>query len=105
MNAAVMLCESSIRWGEQMPNESRMEERAYKSLWHLIGVAIGIYEFRNHKSTMAKVIAVGLIAFHADAAISDALDTPPLSRRILEYVRPEEEHVLPTNNRRAKNKS
>jgi len=103
MNAVVTLCKSSSRWGEQMPNESRIEERAYKSLWHLIGVAIGIYEFRNHKSTMAKVIAVGLIAFHADAAISDALDTPPLSRRILEYVRPEE-HDLPPNTRRTTRK-
>jgi len=91
MNAVVTLCKSSSRWGEQMPNESRIEERAYKSLWHLIGVAIGIYEFRNHKSTMAKVIAAGLIAFHADAAISDALDSPPLSRRILEYVRPDDQ--------------
>jgi hypothetical protein len=86
-----------------MPNESRIEERAYKSLWHLIGFAIGIYEFRNHKSTTAKVIAAGLIAFHADAAISDALDTQPLSRRILEYIRPEE-HDLPPNNRRTKSK-
>jgi hypothetical protein len=55
------------------------------SLWHVALMAIGIYEFRTHRSKLAKVLAAGMIAFHADAAISDALDTPKcLSRYLLE---------------------
>ena len=60
-------------------------ERTYMSLWHVALMAIGIYEFSTHKSKLAKVLAAGMIAFHADAAISDALDTPKcLSRYLLE---------------------
>lgn len=66
----------------------RVEERVYKSLWHVLIAGVGIYELRNHKTKTSKVLACGLIAFHVDAAIADALDIPPLSRRILDYVRP-----------------
>lgn len=60
-------------------------ERTYMSLWHVALMAVGVFEYRNHKSKLAKVLAIGMIAFHADAAISDALDTPKcLSRYILE---------------------
>lgn len=66
----------------------RVEERIYKSLWHVLIAGVGIYELRNHKTKTSKVLACGLIAFHVDAAVADALDIPPLSRRILDYVRP-----------------
>src|SRR5271169_2321571 len=69
----------------------RVEERVYKSLWHVLIAAVGVYEFRHHKSLASKVLSAGLIAFHVDAAIADALDVPPLSRRILETVRPDED--------------
>ena len=59
-------------------------ERIYKSLWHVALFCIGLYEYRSHKTKLAKGLAVGMMAFHADAAISDALDTKCLSRRILE---------------------
>ena len=59
-------------------------ERVYKSLWHVALMCIGIYEFRTHKTTAAKVLATGMIAFHADAAFADALNTKCFSRRILE---------------------
>ena len=68
----------------------RIEERLYKSLWHLFAVAAGVYELRHHKSRLSKLLACGMIAFHVDAAISDALDTPPLSRVILDLVRPDD---------------
>lgn len=61
-------------------------ERVYKSLWHVALMCVGIYEYRNHKTKVAKVLAAGMIAFHADAAVADALDQKPLSRRILEGV-------------------
>lgn len=83
----------------------RMEERIYKSLWHVMIAGVGIYELRHHKSTISKVLATGLIAFHVDAAIADALDVPPLARRILDSVRPEVKHEKPANNRRAKSQS
>jgi len=68
----------------------RIEERFYKSLWHLFIAGVGVYELRIHKTKAAKVLAYGLIAFHIDAAIADALDTPPMSRRILDLVRPDD---------------
>jgi hypothetical protein len=83
----------------------RVEERVYKSLWHVMIAGVGIYELRHHKSTVSKVLATGLIAFHVDAAIADALDLPPLSRRILDLVRPEPKNEKRPNNRRAKSQS
>lgn len=94
MSTTLTLCKPSIRRSVEMPkrqNGDRVEERIYKSLWHVLIAAVGIYELRNHKSKTAKVLACGLIAFHVDAAISDALDAAPLSRRILDWVRPDED--------------
>jgi hypothetical protein len=71
--------------------EARMEERVYQSLWHLLIAGVGVYEIRNHKTRFSKVLACGLIAFHADGAVADMLDTAPLSRRILDWVVPPHE--------------
>lgn len=80
----------------------RVEERVYKSLWHVLIAAVGVYELRNHKTRVSKFLACGLIAFHADAAIADALDVPPLSRRILDVVRPcPDDRDIPAKNRPA----
>ena len=59
-------------------------ERIYKSAWHLLIAAVGVYELRNHKTRLSKVLACGLIAFHADAAICDALDKPTTPQRLLQ---------------------
>ena len=59
------------------------EERILKSLWHLGISLIGLYELRNHKTLTSKVLAVGLIGFHADAALCDWLDKPTTLQRIL----------------------
>jgi len=64
----------------------RVEERVYKSLWHILIAGVGVYELRNHKTKFSKVLATGLIAFHVDGAISDIMDTKPLSQRVLDYV-------------------
>ena len=66
--------------------KDRIEERVYKSLWHILIAGIGLYELRNHKTTVSKVLACGLIAFHVDGAISDLTDSKPFSRRLLEAV-------------------
>jgi len=58
-------------------------ERVYKSAWHLLIAAVGIYELRNHKTKLSKVLACGLIAFHADAAICDALNIPTTPQRLI----------------------
>ena len=63
-----------------------IHERAYKSLWHLLIAGVGVYELRNHKTKLSKVLAIGLIAFHIDGAIADLTDSKPLSRRVLELV-------------------
>ena len=95
MSATLTLCKSSSRCVERSGQMSkhkgdRVEERVYKSLWHVLIAAVGVYELRNHKTKTSKVLACGLIAFHVDAAIADALDVPPLSRRILNAVRPDD---------------
>jgi hypothetical protein len=62
-----------------------VHERTYMSLWHVGLMGIGIFEYKTHKSFLAKILAGGMILFHADAAISDALDTDKcLSRFLLE---------------------
>ena len=61
----------------------RVEERVYKSAWHVLISLVGVYELRNHKTTLSKVLACGLIAFHVDAAISDALGIPTTAQRFL----------------------
>lgn len=68
--------------------EDRTEERVYKSLWHLLIAGVGVYELRNHKTKLSKVLACGLIAFHVDACISDALGKPTTAQRLLRRVLP-----------------
>ena len=68
--------------------ETRVEERVYKSAWHLLIAAVGFYELKNHKSTTSKVLAFGLIAFHLDACICDALDRPTTAQRLLRRLVP-----------------
>lgn len=80
---------ASPKRGENMAHKGdRVEERVYKSLWHVLIAGVGIYEWRHNKSKVSKALSAGLIAFHVDAAIADALDVPPLARRILDSVRP-----------------
>jgi hypothetical protein len=63
--------------------ETEHIERAYKSGWHLLIAAVGVYELRNHKTRLSKVLACGLIAFHVDAAVCDALGIPTTPQRML----------------------
>jgi hypothetical protein len=58
-------------------------ERTYKSLWHLLIAGVGVYELHNHRTKLSKVLAVGLIAFHADAAVCDAMDVPTTPQRFV----------------------
>lgn len=88
MRLVEQLALTSIK-GAFMPKrrtEARVEERVYQSLWHLLIAGVGVYELRNHKTKLSKVLACGLIAFHTDGAIADLLDTKPLSQRILDRV-------------------
>ena len=63
-------------------------ERLYKSAWHIGLVMLGLYELRRtHHTRLGKVLAVGMLLFHADAAMADAFDTPCLTRRILEKLK------------------
>ena len=59
------------------------KEKLLKAGWHAGIAGIGIYELRNHKTTLSKILACGLIAFHADAAICDYLDRPTFLQRFL----------------------
>ena len=62
-------------------------ERTYKSLWHLLIAAVGVYELRNHKTRLSKILACGLIAFHADAAVCDARGIPTTPQKLLRRLR------------------
>ena len=68
--------------------KTRTEEKILKSAWHALIALVGVYELRNHKSKVSKVLACGLIAFHADAAISDIQDKPTTLQRLLRRLRP-----------------
>jgi hypothetical protein len=58
-------------------------ERFYKSSWHLAIGIVGLYEFRTKRQTrLSKILALGLIAFHLDAAVCDALDIPTTPQRL-----------------------
>ena len=61
----------------------RIEERVYKSAWHLLIGLVGVYELGNSRTKAGKFLACGLIAFHIDAAICDALDVPTAAQRLL----------------------
>jgi len=88
MRLFTQLSLSDIR-GALMPTRRRelrgesLEERAYKSLWHLSISLVGLYELKTHRTKLAKALAVGLIAFHLDAALCDALDIPTTPQRFL----------------------
>jgi hypothetical protein len=69
-----------------MDMTDRTEERVYKSLWHGALFVIGIYEFRTHRTRLAKLLAAGMILFHLDAMVTDALNCKPVSRQILEKI-------------------
>jgi hypothetical protein len=63
------------------------EEKVLKSAWHAMIALVGVYELRNHKTRASKVLACGLIAFHADAAINDILGKPTALQRLLGRLR------------------
>ena len=71
-----------------MVNKLSTEEKVLKSAWHALIALVGLYELRNQKSKASKVLACGLIAFHADAAISDIQDKPTTLQRLLRRLRP-----------------
>ena len=67
---------------------ARKKEIIAKSLWHAAIAGVGLHELRNNKSTLGKVLSVGLIAFHIDAAICDMQDKPTTLQRILHRMFP-----------------
>lgn len=72
---------------QRTEDQENLVERAYKSLWHLLIAGVGVYELRNHKTKLSKVLACGLIAFHADAAVCDAMGIPTTPQRLLRKLR------------------
>ncbi len=71
-----------------MVNKLSTEEKVLKSAWHAMIALVGLYELRSQKSKVSKVLAYGLIAFHVDAAVCDALDKPTTLQRLLRRLRP-----------------
>lgn len=62
-------------------------ERGYKAAWHAAIAGVGIYELKRNRTLLSRVLSVGLIAFHIDAAINDWLGTPTTPQRILRRLR------------------
>lgn len=63
--------------------KSEHVEKLYKSGWHAAIAAVGVYELRNHRTTLSKILACGLIFFHIDAAICDFISVPTTPQRFL----------------------
>jgi len=68
--------------------QARKKEIIAKSLWHAAIAGVGVYEFRHNKSTLGKVLSIGLILFHADAAVCDIQDKPTTLQQILHRMFP-----------------
>lgn len=61
-------------------------EKLYKAGWHALIAGVGAYEYRVHKSRLSKVLSIGLILFHADAAVCDYLEIPTTPQRFIKKV-------------------
>ncbi len=61
-------------------------EKLYKAGWHAMIALVGVYELRNHKTLLSKILAVGLISFHADAAICDYRGTLTTPQKLLKIL-------------------
>ena len=64
-----------------MNPESR--ERGLKSAWHAMIATVGMYEYRKAHSLLSRVLSIGLILFHVDAAFCDAVGKPTSLQRLL----------------------
>jgi len=71
----------TIKNRRNMTPESK--EKALKSAWHAAIATVGVYEYRHNRSWLSKVLSVGLVLFHADAAICDAVGKPTTLQRLL----------------------
>jgi hypothetical protein len=57
-----------------------------KSVWHAAIATVGVYEYRKAHSLLARVLSIGLILFHMDAAFCDAVGKPTTLQRLLANV-------------------
>ena len=73
--------------------KERLHERGLKSAWHAAIAAVGAYEYRHSKGWLAKTLAIGLIAFHIDAAFCDAIGKPTTLQRMLNGMIPLERKI------------
>lgn len=62
---------------------SEYRERGLKSAWHAMIAAVGMYEYRKAHSLLSRVLSIGLILFHIDAAFCDAVGKPTTLQRLL----------------------
>jgi hypothetical protein len=65
------------------------EEKLLKALWHAAIATVGLFELEHSRTVLSKVLSTGLIAFHLDAAINDALDRPTTLQALLNSLRRE----------------
>jgi hypothetical protein len=68
--------------------ENEKIECVYRSVWHGLIAGVGLWELKHHKSTLSKVLALGLIAFHIDATVCDWINQPTTLQRLLWRLRP-----------------
>jgi hypothetical protein len=64
-------------------------ERGYKAAWHgLIGLT-GLWETQRSRTLLGKILAWGIVAFHLDAMLADAMGVDTTPQRLLKKLRPE----------------
>jgi hypothetical protein len=64
------------------------EERALKCSWHAAIALLGCFELKRSRTTIGKILSIGLILFHLDGALWDALDQSSTVQRLLRRLKP-----------------
>ena len=62
-------------------------EKVYKSAWHLLIAATGCFELATSKTLFKRILSIGLVGFHLDSALCDALGVPTTPQRLLRRLR------------------
>jgi hypothetical protein len=65
----------------------RNNERVLKAAWHGCIALVGAYELGTRRTLLGKILAVGLVAFHADACYYDWQNKPTTLQRLLRRIR------------------
>lgn len=76
-----------IKKARKIKQVTSAEERALKCSWHAAIALLGCFEFKHSRTTLGKILSIGLILFHLDGSICDFLDQPTTVQKLLGRLR------------------